>query len=67
VGRSGLGQRITVIADDLAAIVSEAADLRLAVPTPVTNAVLDLRGWSARVLHDNTTQPTTIDATRLLA
>ena len=67
VGRSGLGQRITVIADDLAAIVNEAANLRLAVPTPVTNAVLDLRGWSARVLHDNTTQPTTIDATRLLA
>jgi hypothetical protein len=67
VDRSGLGQRITVIADDLAAVVSEAADLRLAVPTPVTNAVLDLRGWSARVVHKSTTQATTVDATRLLA
>jgi hypothetical protein len=67
VDRSGLGQRITVIADDLAAVVSEAADLRLAVPTPVTNAVLDLRGWSARVVHESTTQATTVDATRLLA
>jgi hypothetical protein len=65
--RSGLAERIRGIADDLAAVISEADQLRLAAPTPVTNAVLDIRAWSVRLFDYSTTRPTTIDATGLLA
>jgi hypothetical protein len=65
--RSSLAERIATLADDLAAVIDDAAERRLAAPTPVTNAVLDLRAWSVRVLDDSTTRPTTVDATRLLA
>jgi mRNA-degrading endonuclease toxin of MazEF toxin-antitoxin module len=65
--RSGLAERITGIADDLAGLIDDADQLRLAAPTPVTNAVLDLRAWSVRVFDHPATRPTTIDATGLLA
>jgi hypothetical protein len=55
------------LADDLASVIDEAAGLRFVAPTPVTNAVLDLRAWSARVFDHSTTRPTAVDATRLLA
>jgi hypothetical protein len=65
--RSSLAERIATLADDLAAVIDDAAELRLMAPTPVTNAVLDLRAWSTRVLDDSTNRPTAVDATRLLA
>ncbi len=65
--RRSLVERIATLADDLAAVIDDAAELRLVAPTPVTNAVLDLRAWSARVFDDSTTRPTAVDATRLLA
>jgi hypothetical protein len=65
--RGGLAGRIATLADDLAAVINEADQLRLAAPTPVTNAVMDLRGWSVRVFDHHATRPTTIDATGLLA
>ncbi len=65
--RSGLAERIATLADDLVAVIEDAAELRLAAPTPVTNAVLDLRAWSARAFDDSTSRPTAVDATRLLA
>ena len=65
--RAGFAARITAVADDLAAIIDDAADLRLGTPSPVTNAVLDLRAWSARVFDDRAACPTAVDATRLLA
>jgi hypothetical protein len=65
--RDGLAARITALADDLASVIDDAADLRLVAPTAVTNTVLDLRAWSVRVLDDHTTRPTAVDATRLLA
>jgi hypothetical protein len=65
--RSGLADRIATLADDLAAVINEADQLRLVAPTPVTNAVLDLRAWSVRLFDQHATRPTTIDATGLLA
>jgi hypothetical protein len=64
--RGGLAERISTLADDLAAVIHDADQLRLAAPTPVTNAVLDLRAWATRVFDDGRTRPTTVDATRLL-
>ena len=65
--RHGLADRIATLADDLAVVINEADQLRLVAPTPVTNAVLDLRAWSVRVFDHSATRPTTIDATGLLA
>ncbi len=65
--RGGLAARITALADELTSVIDDAADLRLVPPTAVTNTILDLRAWSARVLDDHTTRPTAVDATRLLA
>src|SRR6266487_1946739 len=65
--RSSLAGRIATLADDLTAVIDDAAELRLMAPTTVTNAVLDLRAWSARVFDNSTTRPTAVDATRLLA
>jgi hypothetical protein len=62
----GLAQRIATIADDLAAAIDDAAELGLIPPTAVTNAVLDLRAWSARAFDDSTARRTAIDATALL-
>jgi hypothetical protein len=65
--RGGLAARITALANDLASVIDDAADFHLVAPTPVTNAVLDLRAWSARLFDNTTARPTAIDATRLLA
>jgi hypothetical protein len=67
VRRSGLAERIATLANDLAAVIDDAAELRLLAPTPITNGVLDLRAWSARLFDNSTPRPTTVDATRLLA
>jgi hypothetical protein len=65
--RGGLAVRIATLANDLAAVIDDAAELRLAAPTPITNAVLDLRAWAARVFDHSTIRPTAVDSTRLLA
>jgi hypothetical protein len=63
----GLAERIAALADDLAAVVDDAHQVRLAAPIPISNAVLDLRAWAARLFDHNMNRPTTIDATSLLA
>ena len=65
--RSGLAERIATMADELAAAIDDADQLRLSAPTPVTNAVLDLRAWSVRLFDYQAIRPTTINATALLA
>lgn len=64
---SSLAERIATLADDLAAVIDDGNQLRLAAPTPITNAVLDLRAWAARLFDDSRTRPTAVDATGLLA
>jgi hypothetical protein len=64
-GRAALTDQVTTVADALAAIVSDATDLDVPVPPPITNAILDLRGWAGRI-RDDSSRPTTVDATRLL-
>ena len=64
---SGLAERIATLANELAVVIDDAHQFRLAAPTPISNAVLDLRAWSARLFDDSTTRPTTVDATGLLA
>jgi hypothetical protein len=65
-GRAALTDEIATVANALVAVISDAVDLHLAVPPTITNAILDLRGWAARV-RDDSSRPTTIDATHLLA
>jgi hypothetical protein len=64
--RRALATQVVTIADSLAGAVSSAAELDLAVPPPVSNAVHDLRGWAARVSGGGP-RPASVDATRVLA
>ena len=65
--RRALAARVVTIADSLAGAISSAAELDLAVPAPVGNAVHDLRGWAGRVENGGSVRSTSVDATRLLA
>jgi hypothetical protein len=65
--RRALAAQVATIADSLAGTVSSAAELQLAVPPPVSNAIHDLRSWAVRVEHGRAARPVSVDATRLLA
>jgi hypothetical protein len=65
--RRALAVQVATIADSLAGTVSSAAELDLAVPPPVSNAVHDLRGWAARVENGGSARPASVDASRVLA
>jgi hypothetical protein len=65
--RRALAAQVATIANSLAGTVSSAAELNLAVPPPVSNAVHDLRGWAARVENGASARPASVDATRLVA
>ena len=65
--RRALAARVATLADSLAGAVSSAAELDLAVPPPVSNAVHDLRGWAVRVSNGGSARPETVDATRVIA
>ena len=65
--RRALAARVVTIADSLAGAVSSAAELDLAVPSPVSNAIHDLRSWAVRVQHGAGGRPHSVDATHLLA
>lgn len=64
---NSLADRIAALADKLAAVIEDAHQLRFPAPTPVSNAVLDLRAWAAHVVDKNATRPTTVDGTALVA
>jgi hypothetical protein len=65
--RRALAAQVATIADSLAGTVSSAAELDLAVPPPVSNAIHDLRSWAVRVEHGAGGRPHSVDATRVLA
>lgn len=65
--RRALAAQVVTIANSLAGTVSSAAELDLAVPPPVSNAVHHLRGWAVRVENGGSTRPASVDATRVLA
>jgi hypothetical protein len=65
--RRALAAQVVTIADSLAGTVSSAAELDLAVPPRVSNAVHDLRGWAVRVEHGGSARPASVDASRVLA
>jgi hypothetical protein len=65
--RRALAAQVVTIADSLAGTVSSAAELDLAVPPRVSNAVHDLRGWAVRVEHAGSARPASVDASRVLA
>jgi hypothetical protein len=64
--RRALAARVMTIANSLAGTVYSAAELDLAVPPPVSNAVHDLRGWAVRVENGRSARPAAVDATRLI-
>jgi hypothetical protein len=66
-GRADLVVQIGSAADPLASVLAAAADLDLATPPAVSNAIHGLRGWAARLQHAPTTRPTQINAARLIA
>jgi hypothetical protein len=65
--RRALAAQVVTIANSLAGTVSSAAELDLAVPPPVSNAVHDLRGWAVRVESGGNARPASVDATRVIA
>jgi hypothetical protein len=65
--RRALAAQVATIANSLAGTVSNAAELDLPVPPPVSNAVHDLRGWAARVESGGSARPASVDATQLIA
>jgi hypothetical protein len=65
--RRALAAKVVSIANSLAGTVSSAAELDLAVPPPVSNAIHDLRGWAVRVENGGSARPASVDATRVLA
>jgi hypothetical protein len=65
--RRALAAQVVTIADSLAGTVSSAAELDLAVPPRVSNAVHDLRGWAVRVQEGGSVRQASVDAARVLA
>jgi hypothetical protein len=66
-GREDLVAQIRSATDTLGSVLAAAADLDLATPPAVSNAIHDLRGWAARLQHAPTTRPTQVNAARLIA
>ena len=66
-GPGRLAEQILALADTLAQVLDRAATQRLPVPSPVSNAVHDLRGWAARLHHPGSARPTGANAARMIA
>lgn len=65
--RRVLVEDVETMADMLAEVVDHAAALNLAIPPPIANAILDLRGWAARISSGPTAGPVAVDAGRIIA